>query len=69
MKIDRIRRKENPLGCATPQQFTQGLKQPPLLPAGRTAVGICLSSFKERLLTSSMKASIDWVSLVFSGFG
>ncbi|KRY56826.1 hypothetical protein T03_11693 [Trichinella britovi] len=52
MKIDRIRRKENPLGCATPQQSTQGLKQPPLLPAGRTAVGSCLSSFRESLLTS-----------------
>ncbi|KRY07309.1 hypothetical protein T12_14790 [Trichinella patagoniensis] len=61
MKIDRIRRKENHLGCVTPQQSIQGLKQPPLLPASRTAVGSCLSSFRESLLISSMKASIDWV--------
>ncbi|KRY35382.1 hypothetical protein Tsp_01658 [Trichinella spiralis] len=45
------------------------LKQPSLLLAGRTAVGSCLSSFREIFLTSRIKLSMDWVALVFSGFG
>ncbi|KRZ53807.1 hypothetical protein T02_4551 [Trichinella nativa] len=35
------------------------LKQPSLLPTGRTAVRACLSSFRESLPTSRIKASMD----------
>ncbi|KRY40182.1 hypothetical protein T01_956 [Trichinella spiralis] len=45
------------------------LKQPSLLPTGRTAVRACLSSFRESLPTSRIKASMDWANSVFSGFG
>ncbi|KRZ80432.1 hypothetical protein T10_5578 [Trichinella papuae] len=69
-----------PVGCRWVRRLSWGqsrrrwpkppqLKQPSLLPAGRTAVGSCLSSFRESLPTSRIKASMDWATSVFSGFG
>ncbi|KRX50212.1 hypothetical protein T05_7367 [Trichinella murrelli] len=45
------------------------LRQPSSLLAGRTAVGSCLSSFRESLPTSRIKALMDWATSVFSSFG
>ncbi|XP_003376923.1 Pao retrotransposon peptidase family protein [Trichinella spiralis] len=45
------------------------LRQPSSLLAGRTAVGSSLSSFRESLPTSRIKALMDWVTSDFSSFG
>ncbi|KRX52239.1 hypothetical protein T09_3391 [Trichinella sp. T9] len=45
------------------------LRQPSSLLAGRTAIGSCLSSFRESLPTSRIKALMDWATSVFSSFG